>query len=67
MFAHGGRLWATPNDGPGATFSFSIPFKFDNVAKIQTADRIGSHQAQAGQGRENLRFDRVTAYAEAIS
>ena len=23
--AHRGRLWATPNDGPGATFSFSIP------------------------------------------
>jgi len=22
---HNGRLWATPNDGPGATFSFSIP------------------------------------------
>jgi len=22
---HGGRLWATPNDGPGVTFSFSIP------------------------------------------
>ena len=22
---HGGCLWATPNDGPGATFSFSIP------------------------------------------
>jgi signal transduction histidine kinase len=22
---HGGRLWATPNDGPGATLSFSIP------------------------------------------
>jgi PAS domain S-box-containing protein len=22
---HDGRLWATPNDGPGATFSFSIP------------------------------------------
>jgi PAS domain S-box-containing protein len=22
---HHGRLWATPNDGPGATFAFSIP------------------------------------------
>ena len=22
---HNGRLWAAPNDGPGATFSFSIP------------------------------------------
>jgi signal transduction histidine kinase len=33
---HRGRLWATPNDGPGVTFSFSIPCKFDNVANIQT-------------------------------
>jgi signal transduction histidine kinase len=24
---HQGRLWAEPNDGPGATFSFSIPFQ----------------------------------------
>jgi signal transduction histidine kinase len=23
--AHYGRLWATANDGPGATFSFAIP------------------------------------------
>jgi C4-dicarboxylate-specific signal transduction histidine kinase len=25
--SHHGRLWAAPNDGPGATFSFSIPRK----------------------------------------
>ena len=26
---HQGRLWAAPNDGPGATFSFSIPCRTD--------------------------------------
>jgi PAS domain S-box-containing protein len=23
--AHGGRLWAVPNDGPGSTFKFTVP------------------------------------------
>jgi signal transduction histidine kinase len=23
--AHSGKLWATPNSGPGVTFQFSVP------------------------------------------
>jgi C4-dicarboxylate-specific signal transduction histidine kinase len=30
---HQGRLWATANDGPGATFSFSIPCATEEVAR----------------------------------
>jgi hypothetical protein len=29
---HHGRLWAAPNDGPGATFAFSIPCRADGIA-----------------------------------
>lgn len=29
--SHHGRLWATPNDGPGATFSFSLPCASESV------------------------------------
>jgi signal transduction histidine kinase len=31
--SHRGRLWAAPNDGPGTTFSFSIPCKPDNAVE----------------------------------
>jgi len=29
---HQGRLWVEPNDGPGATFAFSIPAAADRSA-----------------------------------
>jgi PAS domain S-box-containing protein len=29
--SHDGRLWAMTNDGPGATFAFSIPREFDRA------------------------------------
>jgi signal transduction histidine kinase len=38
---HNGRIWASSNDGPGATFSFSIPRQPDvmtNTPSIATAD-----------------------------
>ena len=34
---HHGRLWAAPNDGPGATFSFSIPRKSGDPAETAAA------------------------------
>lgn len=38
---HRGRLWATPNEGPGATFSFSIP--------RESARRARSHELDIEQ------------------
>jgi signal transduction histidine kinase len=35
--SHGGKLWAEPNDGPGATFAFLIP----RLAEGATVDRAG--------------------------
>jgi C4-dicarboxylate-specific signal transduction histidine kinase len=37
--SHHGRLWAEPNDGPGATFSFSIPGNPETVYGGDTAMR----------------------------
>jgi len=34
---HRGRIWATPNDGPGATFSFSLPHKRQSAASPDLA------------------------------
>jgi len=34
--AHQGHLWAAPNDGPGTTFSFSIPCKLEPAADCRT-------------------------------
>jgi PAS domain S-box-containing protein len=40
--SHKGRLWATPNDGPGATFAFSIPCGPQDVTISMTgAQNIG--------------------------
>jgi len=38
--AHQGRIWARPNDGPGATFSFAMPCAPEGIADTQS----GIHQ-----------------------
>lgn len=43
--AHHGRLWATRNDGPGATFSFAIPCKLERLADADT--RVNSTDSVA--------------------
>jgi hypothetical protein len=43
---HQGRLWAVPNDGHGATFSFSIPLVFEEVTG---ASGIGAMRTPASK------------------
>ncbi|MGA3091010.1 MAG: PAS domain S-box protein [Terriglobales bacterium] len=37
---HNGRLWATLNEGPGATFSFSVPRAHEDPARADGIDNI---------------------------
>jgi signal transduction histidine kinase len=48
---HHGRLWAEPNDGPGATFSFSIPGGPEDVTEATLRRGTHDRQALAGLGR----------------
>jgi len=49
--SHRGRIWAELNDGPGATFSFSIP----RVSGPETAShRAGANQTSAPRDAENI-------------
>jgi PAS domain S-box-containing protein len=43
---HHGRLWAIPNDGPGATFSFSIPRGAGVVAGAASLNEIAVKDQQ---------------------
>jgi C4-dicarboxylate-specific signal transduction histidine kinase len=38
--SHNGRLWAAPNDGGGATFSFSIPQSLEAETRPRSLDTV---------------------------
>ncbi len=41
--SHRGRLWAVPNDGPGATFSFSVPSRSESEMGRRGAPAQATH------------------------
>jgi C4-dicarboxylate-specific signal transduction histidine kinase len=45
--SHKGHIWATPNDGPGATFAFSIPCGQDVTAGVTDARSLGAIRTSA--------------------
>jgi signal transduction histidine kinase len=49
--SHRGHLWAVPNDGPGATFSFSIPRGLENVTG---AHSLGGMRTPAATGASHF-------------
>ena len=52
--SHHGRLWAIPNDGPGANFSFSLPRIPERLSNSQNLDSIETAgETEAMKCREN--------------
>ena len=49
--SHHGRLWATPNDGPGATFSFSIPRRSESA---ECASDLGTVRTPAATDAQHV-------------
>jgi hypothetical protein len=54
--SHRGRLWATPNDGPGITLAFSIPRATnDEPTRLVTRSVLKTPTPAPRRNRSNLR------------
>jgi PAS domain S-box-containing protein len=53
--SHNGQLWAVPNDGPGATFSFSIPCEPESPTG---SHNLGAIRTQAVSGQTPIDIER---------
>jgi len=47
--SHQGRLWASTNEGPGATFSFCVPYELEPEPTVA----LGDQSPQTGQTHSN--------------
>jgi signal transduction histidine kinase len=47
--SHHGRLWAVSNDGPGATFSFSIPCRPEGATSVHSLGAIRAPDVTTAQ------------------
>ena len=61
---HHGRLWAAANDGPGATFSFSIP---QELRALIGADSLSAMRAHARADAEVVAKKSMLATASPVS
>jgi PAS domain S-box-containing protein len=52
--SHDGRLWATPNEGPGATFAVWLPDKFHSMSVSPAPEGRAAHAAAAAPGAGDM-------------
>jgi hypothetical protein len=48
---HGGRMWTAGNEGPGVSFSFSVPLLPEQKTDAETTVRAGAQRSTERQSK----------------